>query len=668
LKGRLNAVTNPGQPVVGSWSGPPTALSLAATFDAVGQGQTVRVTAARVTLTGAGSGATVEALQPFSLDEKTGRVTVADLRSDWLGVSIRTVPLAWLGGLTAPFAFTGGELTGDFVLKQTTDGLAVRGKTPLQATGIAVVRGDRVWAHGLEAEMALQANETAGAWQVQLAPLEIGHAGQRLATIRASVNRPADAAKPFTFAGKVRADLSGPDWRAALPMLARVEVRSAAGEFSGSVGADSSLEGKVLLIGQNPTDTLTASVTVQANADGTAEVVVPVRIAFGAEVSELAADINWAGNQAGQEAEIGITGQDVALEPWLRLAAAGGLDLPASLAAGAGGTATATPKPDAGPFWGEWSGRVSVQLEHLRAGGRKFDDVGGHLQVDPTSVQLTGGHVTYGRHGIDSVAGSITFDPTAAQSYRLRATAAVSGLDAVSFFGFPKPDHHPELEGHFDVAGTVTGSGVSLSDLVAHAQEEFRLKSTIGITRLLQTYVGELLSSDPQVSPTAETLETVGSAFGRLFGARSGLGTGEKKLSPNTEAVLDLDAILAEVGYDTLTVRAVCEPDGRIHLPEIELTAAEEHLTGSGEIGHVAGRPLSAQPFSAELQLGAKGPVARLLTKAGLLSARQDAQGYALLAKSFHWGGTLAAVDRDGWRTLLAEAGKPPPVEAQHGN
>jgi hypothetical protein len=173
--------------------------------------------------------------------------------------------------------------------------------------------------------------------------------------------------------------------------------------------------------------------------------------------------------------------------------------------------------------------------------------------------------------------------------------------------------------------------------------------------------------SIPEAStPVSDTLDTVGSAVGSFFGHKGdSVNSGKNPVSKNAEAVMSFTNEVSEIGCDQVTVDAVRGGDGTIRLAAIEVTSRDLHIKGSGVIGHMAGTPLFGEPLSADLQFGARGRVADLLAKAGLLSGRKDEQGYSLLAGPVHLGGTLDHVDTGQWHQMLVDAATRKPAAAK---
>jgi hypothetical protein len=626
-------------------------IALDVHFDLIHSGQSLRVDQWSASIAASGSDALVQSLQPFVLDEKTGNLRMTAPKNDWLEGSIRGFPMAWLSGPNDGLAFAGGTATGEIAVRFVNGEFSVRSKAPLTATGVSLQRGGRIAAHGLELSLSMTADCASDGWLVEGAPLTIGSAGRRWATIQAKAARTGGADQSVAITGTWNADLDALATQSAIPGMPRIPGRLASGDFNANLGPPMSVETKLTLYGHDPAKSATGSMHADFNADGSIGFLAPFKIAFGSSASELSAEGAWSRDPSGARIDAKLTGPSAAIEH-LRL-------LAGALAAAAGAPVSAG-RPDRIPFWGELAGTVTVGFDRLRAGDKDFVDVGGTFDIGPGFLRLKYGHGAVPHHSPANAEGSISFDSASGNPYSLRATATVQDVEAAPYFGKPQHGEDPIVEGRFSVATMIAGSGTSLEDLSARTHEEFHLTSAGGIVRLLKANVAESL---PEVTtPVADTLGKVGSIMGSLVGIkRDSSRDGEIRLSKTTEAVLDFTNQVSEIGYDQIAVDAVREPDGSIHIVDLAMTAPYERLNGSGQIGSVKNLPLSSRPLSLDLQFGARGRVAELLANAGLLSPKNDGLGYAPLKQTIHFGGTLEHIDGSPWRDLLVTAATPKP-------
>ena len=631
------------------------AVTMDAGFDLARSGRSIRVDRLSVSLTGARPAAVVQSLQPFEFDEHTGELKPTDPAGDWMEISLRGFPLAWLAGPTDGIALSGGDATGQFVVRAEKGRFAVRSKAPLTAAEVSVQRAGRTIGRKLDLSLALLADYGPQGWQMQAAPLIVGSGGHRLGSLEVKAARSAAPDQPIAIAGAWNADLQALASAAVIPDFSWIGGRSASGDFSATVGNATELDAKLAVVGRDEHHSITASMHAEVDDSGAISFLAPVKVAFGPSMSDLSAEGRWIRDEEGTRLYVKLTGANVILEHLrllaVPLAAAGGAPLAAT-----GGPATPVRGRDRIPFWGDWTGRVTVAFDRLKAGDLLFDAVGGAFQVDHGSVRLEGGRGGLSAQRFANVEGSLSFDAAAEFPYSLKATASLDKVDAASLFPAPTPEGQPAIEGRFSVAGTLVGDGINFDDLVGRTHEELRLTSTNGIVRVLKTDVDEAIPQEAKTRAVPDALGRMGSAVGAFFGVEDSGGSGRKSVSPSAQTVIDFINQISEIGFDEITVTAIRGSDGTIRLVNIAMTASDERLTGSGQITFVKGLSLRAQPFSVDLQFWAHGGIAKLLSAAGLLSTQKDELGYALLNQPIHLGGTLEHIDKSRWHDLLVKA------------
>ncbi len=630
-------------------------VALEIRFDLAHDGQSIAVDQFSISLGGAGQVARFRSLQSFTLDEKTWALKTADPAGDWMEGMIQGIPLSWFSGLTGGSTLSGSDVTGELLMRSANGRYALRSKTPLTASGVTVQKAGRILAQGLDLALSLKADCTSQGWQVQLTPFSISRSGQRFATLDAKATRPAGADSQIAIIGKWNADLDSLTATPNSPEIAPIKGRSVSGDFSGSVGPRTELDGNLLVVGHDPGNSVTASAHATIDADGSGYFLAPVKIVFGSGASEMAAEGTWTKEASGASFDAKLTGENVSFDHFRRLAATGGFPLPTSSA-----IASAEARPAAGmrdriPFWDGWAGRVRIAFDKMKVGSTEFDNVRGAFDIDPASIRLSGGQGGLPNRRTEEAEGSISFDAAAKLPYALKTTITVDKIDAASLFPAPKFGEDPLIEGHFSVARTLTGNGLNWNDLLGRTQEKFRLTGTNGIMRLLKTSVAE---SVPEVAtPVKDALGTVGSVMGSIFRIKGNAGgSGKNPVSTQAEALLAFTNEISEIGYDKLSITAVRDPDGAIRIAELAMNSEEVHLAGTGRIDDARGLPLSARPLSAELHLGLRGAIAGLLSTSGLLSSKKDDASYSLLNEPIHLGGTLEHIDESQWHDLLAAA------------
>jgi len=634
-------------------------VAVDADFDLARVGTALRIDRLSVAVAGPRPLFTVRSRQSFEWELPTGSLTMSQPDGEWLDASIQALPLSWLPDLPDGLVFSGGDAAGECVVRSVAGGFALRPQTPLTAAGVSIQHSGRVLARGLDLTLALVAGWDAQGWHAQGAPLGVSAGGSRLATIDWQASAPAGADQPIAIAGKWTADLDAMGSHSDNLGGRHLVGHSAAGDFSFSTGATPKGEGKVTVTGHDPRHTATVNVSADVDGNGMVNFKAPLKFDVGSGAAEMTAEGSWTREAAGPHFDFDLTGKHAT---WVQmrsmaaplLAASGGSWPRAAAQAGA-------PAPrDAAPFWGRWTGRVTLGFDQFTLAGHDFGEAGGSFDFDHGSLRLMGARGDLPHHSVANLEGSITFDPAAARPYRLKAAAEVTQVEAAPLFGKAHPDDDPVVEGRFTVDTTATSEGKNAEDLVRHLQEEYRVKSTTAILRLLKTNIADAI---PEVStPVADTLGTVGSVVGSFLGRETDPSkVRENPISKTAQAVLDFIDQVSEFGCDQMSATITQGPDRVMRLTDLTVIAADEHLTGSGQIAFAPGKPLAAQALRLDLQFGAKGQPAKLLTTAALLSAQKDPLGYALLNQPIHFGGTLAQIDDRQWRDLLAKAAVPPP-------
>jgi hypothetical protein len=630
------------------------AVALTVRFDAVRSGRSVRVDRLNVSLAGDRPVATAMSAQAFSIDEATGSLEASNPAADLFTGSVQGMPLSWLSGFTGGVALAGADAVGEFQVRAANGALQLHVTAPLTAAGVTVRDSGRMLLRDVDVSLALSGDYAAQGWRMQWAPLSVFGAGRHLAAFEGAASRSAGTGQAVALATTWDADLDALAAERAAPALAWLQGRGMSGSLSATVGAATQIDAKLEVKGHDPAQNVSASAHADVDENGAVSFKAPVRFVTGPSISDVSLE--------------GATGHDSG-GPWIDLTLSGGSVAPEHLrllaAPFAPGSATAG--RDRTPFWGEWTGRVTVSLDHVRAEGGELADVGGVFTLDHGSIQLEGGRGGPPGHSITNVTGSVVFDATADSPYILKAATAPTTEDAASILPAPHPGVDPAFEGKFTVARSFVGKGVSLADLAANTQEEFHLASASGIVRILKADVADSLQEAP--TPKAEeTLATVGSVVGTVMGARSNvLDSGKTRLSPTTEAVLGLTYQVAEIGYDAVKITAFKGFDGVIRLAEVEMVSPEARLSGTGRIGAAKGLKLADQTLSLDLQLDAQGKTAELLSKAGLMTDRKDELGYSVAAPTIHLGGTLAHVDAAQWNAILVKAATLKPEDAKKG-
>ena len=661
-------------------------VALEANFDLTRSGRALVVEQLTVAVAGARPIATLQAAQPFTIEEETGKVTARNPEADWLHGTLVGLPLAWLGAGAKGFGLDGGDLTGEFTAGAAAEGYVLQSAGSLVAQGVSLKHAGAVVAEKLDLAAALRVT-TGGAtgWQVRLAPLAVSRGGQKLGEVEVTLSPLAEPRRWLAATGTWKADLDALVAQRVLAGGGPVAGRAAEGKFSLRVGSVMDYQGEFQVTGHAAGHSLTAGGNGVFDGGGGVSFHLPITVRAGAESTDFSADGTWTREGARRRLEVELSGVKTdgrllgaALAPLVK---ADGVSLSAIQTAWEKATNTAGVTRDARPAWGEVVGHVKVNFYQLSLGGQDLNQVAGLFTFAPDSLRLEGGRATVAPPPVTkapakyappkpetpptkiAAEGVVSFDSAAESPYHAQGTFSVDLIDGTAWFATGSA-RDPLIEGRWAAAGTFSSEGLTLADLVARRREDLRLTSNGGVVRILKTDVNDAI---PEVeTPVKDSLAKVGSLMGALLGASEKLKpSGMNRVSKTADAVLEFLYQTVEYRYDKLSLTATRGADRAMALGDIVLESRDTHLTGTGRIGYEPDRPLRAQPLSLDLQLAFRGLPADKLTAAGLLPAavEKDAAGYMLLRPTVHFGGTLGQVDATAWHELLAKAAALPPAK-----
>jgi len=621
-------------------------VDLTADFDVARLGSSLRVARLDTTLAAAAPAFTVRALQPFEFNSSTGELKVAEPTGDLVGVSLTGVPLVWLRPLLGGLGVTGGDARGEFVLRAEDGRLAVRTKAPLTARDLAITWNGSTVATGLDLTAFVLSDYAPQGWQVQLSPMTIRSDGLRMFSLEARFGRLTGEGRTVKAAGSWSTSLPTLLSIPALARLPRLSSGDASGSFLASFDSTRAVRVKLAvrdLAGPPGLDLALPSIDSEIRADfdagGHTTFSVPLRLDYGARAAVVAVSGSVEAGPKGSFVDASLSGDRLTEEDLAAVSFLSGGGKPDAASSAAQG-APAAPVP-ARPLWPALSGRFALRIEELSLGPLDLSDVRGTLNVEPRSLSILGGTANVGGGGLGRIEGRLDLDPGADRPLSFKADASVDNVDSMPFFLTGDPNRQPTLEGRFDIAGHLTGSGQGFGDLLDRVQGAIKLSSRDGKFRALRTGIIESLRQAP--SRLVEALDTMSSLFG-------------KKPEKIGQALVETATGLSEVHYDQMNVACERGPDLDVRLTEINLIAPEARLAGTGRITYSEGVPIEDQPLSVDLSLGVRGRLGKFLDIVGLLADGQDELGYSRLNQPIHLGGTLRSVDQSQWKDLLVQA------------
>jgi hypothetical protein len=634
--GRLNArmdhlnVVNPQLSRLGS-------IHLTADFDFAQRGGATRVDRLAVTVEGAKPVATVQALQAFEFNLKTGELNVADPAKDLLGVVFQGLPLAWVGPLLARegYAATGGDLQGEFVASARHGGFALRPRTPLTVDNLSLSRTEgRALVTAVDVSLAASADYTPQGWQVEFAPLTIRRQSLVLLTVEGKMGQLAGEHQAIKVAGKWSGQLPGLLAQPAVLGSAVLTAGAGQGDFAASLGDKQEIQLRLALTNLSaPAAPRLPAITVELRldraSDGQITFSAPVRL----ELDDRKSDLTLAGTclpaATGLILDARLTSEFLAVEDAQILAAP--LSGPVSASAGAAGAPAA-------PVWAGVSGQVALAFKKVVYNGQfQITDVTGVLRLDAGAFRLVNGRGGFDADSDVRLAGGVTFHPATPQPYALAADFALNNFATAPAFRAIDPARLPSVDARINLTSKLTATGASVTDLAERARGDLLITSKGGLFRLL----------------SADLTDRIQRTQSRVTAIASFLGVVTDDFVNKTKILSDIAKALSEIPFDQLSVTATRDATLNLQLTDFTLISPEVRIGGGGEIRHVAGVPVLAQPLTVQLNLGARGKLGDLIQRAGLLEARQDNLGYAAFAVPLHIAGTLGNPDTNDIRTAL---------------
>lgn len=639
--GRLNTTVNQLEVLDPQLSGLGL-VHLTADFDVAQRDAATRVDRLAVTLEGAMPVASVQALQAFEFNLKTGELNVADPAKDLLGVALQGLPLAWVAPLLAEqgYVATGGDVQGEFAASARNGGFAIRARAPLTISNLAVAQADgKRLVAGLDISLTASADYTPQGWQVELAPFLARAKEVTVLSVEGKVGRLAGENQAIKVTGKWSSQLPGLLAQPAAQGLATLTSGDGQGDFAGSLGSKQEVQLRLTLAnlsapGAPSLPSLGADVRLDREADGKIAFSAPLRF----ERDGRKSDLNLAGTGAIQPAGIvldaRVTSEFLAVEDAQILAA----PLAAPPAPAAPAAARPAPAPPAAPFWAGVTGQIALSLKKVVYGTQfQVTDLTGTLRLNAGAMKLVNARAGFDAQSEVKLEASLDFVPATPRPYSLAANFALNNFDTVPAFRAIDPGKLPTVEARINVASQVAATGATLAQLADSARGNFTLTSKGGIFRGF----------------AADLTDRIQKSQSRLTAVASFLGVVADDYVNKAKILGDIAQALAEIPFDQLSVAAVRDGALNLRLTEFSLIAPEVRIGGEGQVRHVEGIPLLARPMELQLNLGARGKLGDLIKRAGLLDARQDNLGYAAFAVPLKIGGTLANPDTNEIRTAL---------------
>lgn len=606
-------------------------LNVTAQFDLWQHGQSVRVERLDAAVTAEAPVATVRALQPFEFNLATAELRVADPAQDLIGVDLTGVPLAWAQPWLGEYGLRGGDMHGDFAASARDGGLALRARTPLTIAGVSLSKKGEPLLRDLDVALNASADYTPRGWQAEIVELGVRHQSVLLLRLDARAGQLTGADRSIKATGRWQANLPG--W-AGQPVLAeqlQLATGAAQGEFTASLDGTKALQMKVTLselvaVTKEPLPAVSAELRADVAPDGKATFKAPILLEQAGRKSDLLLAGSLVSGVTVSQLDARLTSDLIYAEDAQML----GLLVP-----GANAPAPATAPKSDGPFWSHWTGQVVLAFKKVIYGGTlEISDVGGTLRLDPTALNLEGVRAAFGAESDLKLSGGVKYNAQEPDAYAVGLDVVLNNFDTGPVFRAVDPTKLPTVEGRVNVNTHLAGSGGNLAQAAGRARGDLQVTGRSGVFRALSADVTD------KVQRTQSTVAAIGGLLGAVTGKKEYVDYAEK-----TQIITDITRALAEIPFDQLHVTATRDAGLNIALKDFTLISPEVRLTGGGGIEYQDAKSLLQQPLQIELSLGARGQLADLLKRAGLLETKQDNLGYNALNSPIRLTGTLAKTD-----------------------
>ena len=679
LQGRLVALTKPYLPAeVG-----PLTLSVNAKGRHDGGSVQIAALSTKIDREGGVALASVEALQPITLDLAKQSPSVPNAAAPALRVKWGEIPLVWAQGYVAKSTFAGQLAAGTLeVVMLGADAAEVRAVEAISARGVSVAMDNQPLLRDADFSTDLLATWKGGTLFADVKRLELKQG--KTSVLTASVNgeaTPPTAGKNKTLVakgrGQVDADFSALAQQPALAAQLPVIRGSVSAKFEGTM--NNGVDGKVTIAAKNlvarqgalALGSMDLGVEAKLDATNSGVVRIPLVVTKDNRRSDLLLEgkvgmkpglVSFEGKVTGDQLIVDdlqafsalsapppvdpkaltppVAGPKPAPAPAPRPAAPG----PSRVA-----TTTSTAKPagpvkDTTPVWAGFAGRIDVNLKSIKQGAANaltgfngaFSAREDRLAVENISGQINGNPF--------KVIALLNFDLKQARPYALTGSVDLPRLDVGDILKKANPAEPPALETVVSLAAKFSGTALNLAELQDRAIGSFEFKGSKGVLRALN-------QKAQTASNTATAVSIGASLLGAALGGRA-QGIGDKIAGGAADAA-ELARLLKDMPFDSVVIQGERVSDGTLALKSLEFLSPEVHLTGSGRVDMRPGVPLEKSPLALQLQLAGKNRVAGALDKLRQLDGRKDAKEFYLMQTPFSLSGTVEKPDSsEFWKSI----------------
>lgn len=635
----------------------PGKMDLNLDFDAAWTGRLLQVRNLLLSVTGAAP-ARVEVLQPFALDPETMELKPSEPDSDVARLRLEGFRPEVLGAfLPEGLHVGGGPVIMALAVRPDGDGIAAAMVEDFVWPGLSVTQsGERMLALEEVRWSGLKASAAAGSIKADLGRLSMKADGAEILAVTGRADQ--DKQAPLRVVVDLLSQLQGLMAQPALAGMASIQSGQLSLHSESTVAADITSTSTLEINGvasksgvKIPDLILQADVSQEASGRIRADIPMKVIQAGTGRTSDLHLSAALESTQRAAEPlhiKAGLRGEQLYaqdLEAFTVL-------LPASTTAekkpqgdataAAPPPASATPAEAATPApWAGVVGEFKAELGKIvYLPGLEISALSTALILTPEAAEVT-------KLSLKLLGGTITAATSLKRSPALwstSATFAVAGLPIQPLLAAVSPSTASMASGTLNLQGSLNGSAKDYVDAYLQAPVSLQIDAHDGRVTALS------FSSIDKVSSTAGKIAgTAGKALGLLkkFGGSAATGKvpgGERTTETlaKTEAVAGVQQALSHIDYDVVRMNLNYLPEKEVDIREFALSSATMQMNGSGRIS-LGSSSITQSPLNMQLQLRAKGDLARHLNELGL-AGPPSSSGYTSVVEPVTLDGTLSKI------------------------
>ncbi len=597
--------------------------------------------------------ASIELVQPVTVDLNTTTPSVAKPDADAAQVRLGTIPLSWAEAFV-PNSKLGGQLSGAALAVKIRGANSVEANTtePVTVRGATVSMNGQPMAQNVDVIVDFSAAKQGDNVRYNVRKLEARQGSAVLASLTANGEATLGAKIALTAKGTLDADLAALTQQPAAASAVALAKGNVNATFDATIRntidakVNVSVRNLVAKQGNQPLGEAELALTATVQPDGSSVLKVPFTFVKNGRKSDVTLEGRLTQPQGGISFDGRITGSQIFVDDLQPLA---GL-APSTPAQAATPSAQKTPAPkpavtaatsdkDTQPFWAGAGGSIEIDLKQITYGqDYVISGVRGTAVINARQLALRSLEGKLKENPF-KLAASVDFDASQPQPYTLAAVANINGLAVGPILQSLNPNEKPQLETNVTVDSKIGGQCTNLRNLMMNAYGNFDVTGSKGVLRALANKTGRTVGGVSSIAGLA------------------GAFLNNQNTAAAVSAGADLAGKLAELPFDGFSMHVNRGADLAFKIGSIEFISPDTRLSGSGEIANQPGVAIANQPMKITLTLAGKDNMAFLLDKAGLLSGNKDDKGYYTMSTNFTVGGTPAKADSNELWRIIAEAG-----------